>query len=70
MPTDHTACYCAQLDDDDDRLLTQANLERWLTILNHGDEPTPQDIREVLENMNKCREMQGAPLVTVRCNEF
>jgi hypothetical protein len=57
--------YCAQLDDDDDGLLTESNLLRWLSVLNHGDDPTPQDIEEVVENMDKCREVQGAPAVRV-----
>ena len=60
------AVVLAKLDDDNDGLLTEANLARWLTVLNHGDEPSTQDMEELLENLDKCRDMQGAPHLRVR----
>jgi hypothetical protein len=60
----HCVC-CAKLDDDSDGLLTTTNLAKWLTVLNHGDEPTAQDMDEVVDNLNKCRESQGAPHVQI-----
>ena len=54
------AVVLAKLDDDNDGLLTEANLARWLTVLNHGDEPSTQDMEELLENLDKPTETLGA----------
>ena len=49
---------------DDDQLLTEAELAKWLTVLNHGEEPSAEDMKETVDSLDEWRDILGAPPVT------
>lgn len=42
------------LDEDEDELLTEDEIRIWLTVLNHGDEPTELDMENCIETLGMC----------------
>jgi hypothetical protein len=54
-----TECF-NMLDEDEDELLTTDELKIWLTVLNHGEEPTDEDVENCMETLDEYRAMLGA----------
>ena len=48
------------LDENEDQLLDVDELKIWLTVLNHGQEPSQEDIDQCMETLDEYREMLGA----------
>ena len=42
------------LDEDEDELLTEDEIRIWLTVLNYGEEPTPQDMQDCIQTLGVC----------------
>lgn len=42
------------LDENEDELLTEDEIKIWLTILNHGDEPTPDELEDCIDTLGTC----------------
>ena len=40
--------------------LTEDELRIWITVLNHGEAPSDEDLEEVIETLDNYREEQGA----------
>ena len=45
-----TQCF-EFLDEDEDELLTEDELKIWLSVLNHGEEPSQDDVENCIETL-------------------
>ena len=53
------------LDEDEDELLTEDEIRIWLTILNHGEEPSEHDMEDCIHTLGMC--CWEVPLSTLDC---